>query len=424
MPVIYKQHIDFECKSHPGMVEEHNHDFFGSFETPNGLVLVICGGIKDNAGAAIASKIAVSSIGEYFESKNYKNLQKALYNAILFSNQQVFEQAQVNERLKGMSTTLAVVLISDKSLYYAYVGNSRIYILKNNKLQQLTKDHVKDGLIVNKLGESRDLKFSISKNPLELDDKDEILLTSDGITGQLSDKEIYNSLCEEDISIAHKAAKLIDRANAKGGKDNATVIFARYDSKMPQPEKIEKQKKINPWTIILPIAGIILAFAIYFFVKSPFPERIGQFVKRSFKKTEKVVKDTSKTNENIVAADTIEANDTLNIQHELLHDTVIVYRVKKDENLFRIALHFNLSVDLLAKMNSIKAESLSEGQKIQIPVKGIYMVEDGDLIFQIAKKLKVNYKSIIDANKLNTYEYLEAGNYLYIPYQKGEYQIN
>ena len=413
------KYIEFEERSHPGLQEEHNHDFTGIFETKNGTALIVCGGIKEKTGAAIASKIAVRSVGEYFKNKKYKNLQKALYNAILFANQQIFEQAGKSPKLKGMGTTIVVALVNKNEVYYAYAGNSRLYLLKGQKLQQLTKDHIQDEKLINILGASRDLKFSICKKPLLLSDNDQLLLTSDGITDQLSDDEIYNALSEEDISIEHKTAKLIDKVNAKGGKDNASAVFMRYDSKMPPKQNLVEKRTLNPLFYIIPLAVILVGAGIYFFIVNDLHKKSIEFLKEKFTKKEIVVREEESMLDSAVVIDSLALAEEI-----LLRDTIITYKIFKDENMYRIGLHFNIPADTLASFNNIMKTAVSEGQEIQIPVKGTYMVKEGDLIYQIAQKCKVDYKSIIDANHLDTYEYLVAGSELYIPYQKGEYQRN
>lgn len=416
--------IEYSDRTNPGLKEEYNFDHTGSFETTNGYIFIVCGGVKEKAGAAIASKIAVKSIGEYFKNKKYRNPQKALYNAVIFANQQVFEQADKNSKLKGMATTLVVVLVNNNQAYYAYVGNSRLYLLIDNKLQQLTKDHVEGDKIINMLGLSKDLKFSICKNPIYLNDENQLLLTSDGITNQLSDDEIYKALSEEDISIEHKTAKLIDRANAKGGNDNVSAIFMRYDTKIPKKKSVIEKRTVNPLFYIIPLAVVLLGVGIYFFVANDLHKKSIAFLKDKFTKKE-IVAQEEKMDDSTAVIDSALMLDSLEIAGDIiLRDTVISYRILKNENMYRIGLHFNIPAETIAAFNNIKKTSISVGQKIHIPVKGTYIVKEDDLIYQIAQKMKVDYKSIIDANHLDTYEYLVAGSELYIPYQKGEYQRN
>ncbi|NOZ48169.1 MAG: LysM peptidoglycan-binding domain-containing protein [Chlorobi bacterium] len=438
--------IEFAEKSNRGMVEEHNQDFSGVFETKNGTVGIVCGGIKERTGTSIASKIVVKSIGEYFKNKKYRNLQKALYNAVIFANQQVFEQAAKNDKLKNMATTLVVALVNKNQLYYAYVGNSRLYILKNEKLQKLTKDHTfgqqmldagktpeeiqkhpRKNELLNIVGVSRDLRFSICKTPLGLNDNDQILLCSDGLINELNENEIKHTLLDADISVEHKTAKLIDKANAKGGKDNVTAILIRYDSNMPVNDNLRERKKINPLAIIIPIVVLLAAVGIYLLVVNKIPQKVYSSLKERFFNKEIVVDSTQLViiDSTLLQIDTTMISDSLELiaEQSLLHDTVIVYTVKKDENMYRIGLHFNIPADELAAFNGIKPEVISEGEKIKIPVKGTYIVNEGDLIYQLAVKFKVDYKTIIEANSLNTFEYLVVGNELYIPYQKGEYKV-
>ena len=131
----------FASRTDKGRVRDNNEDNIGFFKTENGYLCVLCDGMGGHASGAQASEIAVNSIREYFESNVYDDMLQALADAIKYANNQIFDEAKDNAEFFGMGTTCIICLVQDTKLYYAHVGDSRVYLLSDNAMKQLTKDH-------------------------------------------------------------------------------------------------------------------------------------------------------------------------------------------------------------------------------------------------------------------------------------------
>jgi len=167
--------------------------------------------------------------------------------ALAQANARVLAEAAERPELHGMGTTLTLAYSLNDVLFVAHVGDSRCYLFRNAFLYRLTHDHtmveemVKRGVlspaeavghqwrhvITNVVGGTTpDVKVELHKVHLEPDDV--VLLCSDGLTEMLPDTEIARTLqAESDPERACRA--LVDQANAAGGRDNVTVVVARFD---------------------------------------------------------------------------------------------------------------------------------------------------------------------------------------------------
>jgi serine/threonine protein phosphatase PrpC len=244
-----------------GRVRSANEDNHGEAQTPNGHVFVVCDGMGGHVGGATASKIAVSSILEYFSKEKHENLIQALDRALVFANEQVYAQALSDPGLKGMGTTALVLFIRGDECYIGHVGDSRIYIKSGDKLNRLTKDHsfvqtlVDSGVISDEdaeshpnknqilkaLGISPNLEPTICQSPILPQKGDVFMLCSDGMNGMVNDRSMEMMIDFEDLNRSSRT--LIQAALDAGGHDNVTVTLVGITE---SPHAISRFKHYNP----------------------------------------------------------------------------------------------------------------------------------------------------------------------------------
>jgi protein phosphatase len=146
-----------------------------------------------------------------------------------------------------MATTVAAVLVDGDSANLAHVGDSRVYLLREGTLSQLTSDHswineqIQSGVIsadqarshplrnvvTRALGGKADLQVDMQVHRMQAGDV--LLLCSDGLTTMLPDEDITRVLAEHGEDIGEAAHALVDAANARGGEDNITVLLLKFD---------------------------------------------------------------------------------------------------------------------------------------------------------------------------------------------------
>lgn len=228
--------------THRGNHREQNEDSCASQETRNGQLFVTCDGMGGAAEGKKASSIGVKGIVEFFEKQEYDNIQIALYQSLRFANEQIYATAQLNPAFKGMGTTACVVLFQKDEMYFAHVGDSRIYLHTDGKLKHLTRDHsfvnqlVDQGTlrpneaknhpeknrILKALGVHLDLEPTVANQPVLLKKGDQVLLCSDGLTDMVTDPAI-EAILNQEKSVSEKTQLLLQKALDNGGKDNITV---------------------------------------------------------------------------------------------------------------------------------------------------------------------------------------------------------
>lgn len=221
-------------KTDRGLVRELNEDALGYRDH----LFAVADGMGGHEAGEIASAIAVESI---LASETDSEPKTALETAVHRANQAILDRIALQPELSGMGTTLVVLVIRENQAFTAHVGDSRIYLLTQNRLQQVTHDHslvaelVKNGglteaeakshpqrnILTQALGAKGELEIEI--NSISLMTGDRLLLCTDGLTGMLQDTEIQALLAQtkEPQAIAED---LVRTANERGGSDNISVI--------------------------------------------------------------------------------------------------------------------------------------------------------------------------------------------------------
>ncbi len=232
-----------------GLVREHNEDCI-DWDSERGLFLLADGMGGHNAGE-VASDLAIQSVKralydllapEVVESE-VVDFNTAIYEAITFANQEIFEQSHERPECAGMGTTIVVALVQNGKMIVANVGDSRMYHVRDGKLSQITTDHslvqemvdggfltedeaqksVSRNLITRALGIAEDVDVDIHEHDIAAGDI--FMMCSDGLTDLVTDDEISTILNEGRTHPDIAAQNLVDAANERGGKDNTSVII-------------------------------------------------------------------------------------------------------------------------------------------------------------------------------------------------------
>ena len=261
-------------RSDVGRVREVNEDYFGSFHGSFGELLVVCDGIGGHKGGETASRLAVDVIKNHFENLNDDyDVKHELLNALTAANNKLVETASEDKSLAGMGSTAVIILFKDNLAYTANLGDSRIYLVRDEKVKQLTTDHslvqqmIDSNMLSPEEAENHPKKNVITKSlgregavepdssePIELLKNDKFVLCTDGLTNYVKDEEIFNIAANNPVQQA--AGKLVDLANEKGGSDNITVQIAEVKVDIDIPAKGVKKKKLLLYFLIGVVLGI------------------------------------------------------------------------------------------------------------------------------------------------------------------------
>ncbi|MGB3975560.1 MAG: Stp1/IreP family PP2C-type Ser/Thr phosphatase [bacterium] len=234
-----------------GMKRQINEDSFRI--CPKSRVYMVADGMGGHAAGDIASSMAVNLVAEYLHGhmnaakQNEKShFLDILAGALDHANRQIIFETHQKQALRGMGTTLVVVIYHGGRLFVANVGDSRVYLIRNNKIGLLTTDHSwvnmqmqlgnmtteesrlhpMRNVITRALGTQNDVEADILEYPIQQNDY--LILCTDGLTNMLGDKEIAETVlqCNNDVKTA--VEELVRKANASGGDDNITVIVLKF----------------------------------------------------------------------------------------------------------------------------------------------------------------------------------------------------
>lgn len=249
-----------------GMKRSHNQDSYGIALAPNetvwrtrGHLFIVADGMGAHAVGELASKLAADIIQLSYSKNRGQSPQVALERAITEANQTIHERGQQNKDFEGMGTTATSLVLYPEGALVGHVGDSRCYRIRGNSIDQLSFDHslqwelakrqnvspekltsVPSNIIVRSLGPTADVKVDLN-GPYPVEEGDRFVLCSDGLSGLISDKEIW--AVTSHLPGEEACQVLVDLANLRGGIDNITVVIVEVGGR----GKPEKEESRPPW---------------------------------------------------------------------------------------------------------------------------------------------------------------------------------
>ena len=230
-------------KTDIGMVREVNQDYVYVSDSPIGKLpnlFIVADGMGGHKAGEYASRFTVEVVKNELAQSTEDGPEAMIRQAITSANQKLLEAARQDARLEGMGTTLVVATVIDRTLYFANVGDSRLYLL-NDHIKQVSKDHSLVQEMVRLGGiKQEDAKHHPDKNiitraigakeQVEIDfyeyrlkKGDIILMCTDGLSNMVEDDEMLR-IVKSSRDVVEAVERLIERANLNGGSDNIGVV--------------------------------------------------------------------------------------------------------------------------------------------------------------------------------------------------------
>ncbi|XOV89381.1 MAG: Stp1/IreP family PP2C-type Ser/Thr phosphatase [Pseudomonadota bacterium] len=260
-----KGRIDFVAQTDVGQVRDHNEDYVSCVEHLG--IAVLADGMGGLNAGEVASSMTVhlliddlvafsegqSGVAEELpaDTDDLPACSRVVKYLIEKANSAVFHVSQTQPQCRGMGTTVLVSLFHDNKVYVGHIGDSRVYRFRDNKLEQITKDHsfvqelIDKGLytkeearesnrknvVTRALGVAPTVEAEVHEHKARVGDI--YLMCSDGLTDLVTDDDIETTFRELGSNLAETAGHLVNVANASGGKDNISVVLARISKPFP-----------------------------------------------------------------------------------------------------------------------------------------------------------------------------------------------
>lgn len=245
MSALWWSNVRYAAKTDIGKLREINEDTF----LVEDKIFAVADGMGGHRAGEVASSMAIDILkkraGEFEEGDTPQRIQKMLKEALDEVNDAIVKRGETQGDYLGMGTTLTAFHISERRIFLVHIGDSRAYLIRKEKITQLTQDHtlVADmvgkgeiseeearihplkNILVRALG--TDVKAEADLLSEEVQPGDRILLCSDGLSSMLRDEEIL-SIVNESESLENACQRLIDTANTNGGEDNITVVLVEF----------------------------------------------------------------------------------------------------------------------------------------------------------------------------------------------------
>jgi len=260
-----RAHLNVDAQTHPGMTGKNNEDRYavasfvlGRNDRMPVLFAVLADGIGGHRGGEVAAELAVNHIMQEVAQSDGRHTRQTIAQAVAEASDAIAAHSASNEDLKGMGATCATAWILGDRLYTAYVGDSRIYLVRGGRIQQLTIDHtwvqeaIDKGILTPEMAREHpnvhvirrylgspsppdpDFRMRVSgggddqptesNQGFQLLPEDVVLLCSDGLSDLVWNDEILEVIRSKP-SLKEAAQALIELANSRGGHDNTTVVL-------------------------------------------------------------------------------------------------------------------------------------------------------------------------------------------------------
>ncbi|MCQ2975360.1 MAG: protein phosphatase 2C domain-containing protein [Bacteroidales bacterium] len=385
-----------------GPKRTNNEDYLGYFDTINGHVFVVCDGIGGLPCGEKASQTVVNSVKFFFSNFYYNDPYQAIIDSLNYAQDRMAEEARNDRNCQGMGTTMVLALIRYNKVYYAHLGDSRLYYLHDRKLQQLTIDdsyveqlvqkgeithkdaenHPRKNELVKAMGMQPPCKPNICISPIIPNDKDLVMLCTDGLYNMISEKDIQSTLCRRG-HIEDKGLDLMKTAIKNGGDDNISlqiIKFFNVDSKLNNNTKTTNKPKFensNRRRNYISFAGLVILIVLF----------LGVILLR---------------NNNEERFD-IEKNKT-----DFKNNFISSIEIFNQEDIDSIVQLYNLDTNKLSIVDN-------NGRTfVAFNVKKIVKTRFYDNVITLEKQFNIDRKRLMTINKLNTYN-INPGTEIVIP---------
>ena len=250
--VTAKPGVEVAGLSDIGCQRENNKDSYLYWEPSGddefqrkGRLAVIADGMGGHEGGQEASRMAVETVREIYDQAFHDDPQAALMESFAAAHARIQDFAERNPVFHGMGTTCTAMVLRGRQLYFAHVGDSRLYLVRDARILRLTRDHsyvsrlVENGIVraedaekhpqrhilTAALGAGREVAIDGAEQGLPLHEGDELLLCTDGLWGVVSEQELETAVSGN--TPAESCAALVSLARQRGGPDNITVQVLR-----------------------------------------------------------------------------------------------------------------------------------------------------------------------------------------------------
>jgi PPM family protein phosphatase len=247
--------VELASLSDIGCQRENNEDQYAYWEpvadeefARKGRLAIVADGMGGHEGGQEASRIAVEAIQEVFAETSDADIRSLLLVGFQTAHERILQYAEGHPELHGMGTTATAIVLLDHQLYYAHVGDSRLYMVRGASISRVTHDHsyvgrlVQNGVISAEeaethpqrhiltaaLGAGAEVSPEIPQDPIELQKGDLLVLCTDGLWSLLSENEIQSIVAFNEPPEACRA--LIQLTKDRGGPDNITAQVLRIDA--------------------------------------------------------------------------------------------------------------------------------------------------------------------------------------------------
>lgn len=233
-----------------GLRRNYNQDFIG-FNQELGIA-VLADGMGGHQAGEVAAHMAVESVLETLQNLGDRQTARSITGSQLLefvsttishSNSMIYQASEANEERKGMGTTVVAAIVKGSQVYAGHVGDSRLYLFRDNTLRRITRDHslmqdlIDKGfytedearsanighVVTRALGTREEVEVDTVQHDIEQGDV--LLLCSDGLTDMIADWQIAEIISEDVSNLEVTTKKLVELANRCGGKDNISVIL-------------------------------------------------------------------------------------------------------------------------------------------------------------------------------------------------------
>ncbi len=247
--------VEVASLSDVGCQRENNEDALSYWEPQGddefdkkGRLALVADGMGGYEGGQEASRLAIETIRDVYDRDPSSDPRDALLNGFRQAHERIRQFADAHPEFHGMGTTCTALALNHFQVHIVHVGDSRLYLVRNDSISRLTRDHSYVGRLVETgvlnsdeaerhpqrhiltaaLGAGLEIVADAPASPISLQTGDALVLCTDGLWGQVPEPEILNAVSQHDSAGA--CAELVKIARQRGGPDNITVQILRLAS--------------------------------------------------------------------------------------------------------------------------------------------------------------------------------------------------